>query len=114
MIALYGLHRMWNPDENIGMECTARNMAVRVYPNGRIFKDAKEFSSTFEAVAGHFGAHGKDMPEEELRMWLDGSMWKTELARQAATRMPSAEDADQEEATMKKSTDVSASTQAMK
>ena len=114
MIALYGLHRMWHPDENIGMECTARNMAVRVYPNGRIFKDAKEFSSTFEAVAGHFGAHGKDMPEEELRMWLDGSMWKTELARQAATRMPSAEDADQEEATMKKSTDVSASTQAMK
>ncbi|KAL3767136.1 hypothetical protein ACHAW5_003155 [Stephanodiscus triporus] len=79
-----------------------------------IFEDAKEFSSTFEAVAGHFGAHGKDMPEEELRMWLDGSMWKTELARQAATRITSADDADKEEAKKKKSTEVSARTQAIK
>ena len=112
MIALYGLHQIWHPDDSIGMACTARNMAVRVYPNGRIFKDAEEFRSTFEAVAGHFGAHGKDMPEKELQMWLDGTMWKTELARQAVSKTTSAEDADQE-AKMKNSTNNSARTQAM-
>jgi len=114
MIALYGLHRMWHPDDNIGMECAARNMAVRVYPNGRIFKDAEEFSSTFGAVAGYFGAHGKDMPEEELNMWLDGSKWESELARRAATRIASIEDADQEETRNENSTDRSYWTQSMK
>lgn len=94
MMALYGLHRMWHP--NVGMECASRDMAVRVYPGGRVFKDAEEFTSTFEAVAGHFGAHGCDMPDEELHMWLDGSMWQTELSRRAATRL-AAEDIDQEE-----------------
>jgi hypothetical protein len=88
-------------------------MAVRVYPNGRFFKDAQEFSSTFGAVAGHFGAHGKDMPEEELNMWLDGSMWKSELARQAATRIASAEDSDQKDMRKENSTDGSAKTQSM-
>jgi 1-acyl-sn-glycerol-3-phosphate acyltransferase len=114
MIALYGLHRMWHPDDNIGMECAARNMAVRVYPNGRVFKDAEEFSSTFGAVVGYFGAHGKDMPEEELNMWLDGSKWESELARRAATRNASIEDADQEETRKENSTDRSAKTQSMK
>ena len=52
-----------------------------------MYKDAEEFTSTFEAVSGYFGAHGRDLPEEELRMWLDGSMWQTELSRRAATRM---------------------------
>jgi hypothetical protein len=104
---------MWHPDDNIGMECTARNMAVRVYPNGRFFKDAEEFGSTFGAVAGHFGAHGKDMPKEELNMWLDGSKWKSELARRA-TRIASAEDADQKEMRKENSTDNSARTQSMK
>jgi len=69
------------------MCCVARDMVVRVYPGGRIYKNAEEFTSTFEAVAGYFGAHGRDMPAEELKMWLDGSMWKTELSRRAATRM---------------------------
>mmetsp|Transcript_24398 Transcript_24398/g.51131 ORF Transcript_24398/g.51131 Transcript_24398/m.51131 type:complete len:95 (+) Transcript_24398:2-286(+) len=70
MMSLYGLHRMWHPDENIGMKCDAREVAVRVYPGRRAFKDAEEFSSTFEAVVGHFGAHGYDMPDEELNIWL--------------------------------------------
>mmetsp|Transcript_6378 Transcript_6378/g.10097 ORF Transcript_6378/g.10097 Transcript_6378/m.10097 type:complete len:260 (+) Transcript_6378:182-961(+) len=94
MMALYGLHRLWHP--NVGMECVSRDMAVRVYPGGRVFKEAEEFTSTFEAVAGHFGAHGCDMPHEELNMWLDGSMWQTELSRRAATRL-AAENIDQEE-----------------
>mmetsp|Transcript_3822 Transcript_3822/g.9763 ORF Transcript_3822/g.9763 Transcript_3822/m.9763 type:complete len:392 (+) Transcript_3822:259-1434(+) len=87
MMSLYGLHRLWHPDDSIGMCCVARDMVVRVYPGGRIYKNAEEFTSTFEAVAGYFGAHGRDMPAEELKMWLDGSMWKTELSRRAATRM---------------------------
>ncbi|KAL7536373.1 hypothetical protein ACHAXR_010632 [Thalassiosira sp. AJA248-18] len=95
MMSLYGLHRMWHPDDNIGMECAARDMAVRVYPGGRVFKEAEEFTSTFEAVAGHWGAHGKDLPDEELKMWLDGSMWQTELSRRASTRM-AAEDIERE------------------
>lgn len=95
IMSLYGLHRMWHPDDKIGMSCTARDMAARVYPGGRVYKDNEEFTSTFAAVAGHFGAHGSDMPEEELRMWLDGTMWQTELSRRAATRME-AEDIEQE------------------
>jgi len=52
------------------MKCDTREVAVRVYPGRRAFKDAEEFSSTFEAVVGHFGAHGYDMPDEELNIWL--------------------------------------------
>ncbi|KAL7489931.1 hypothetical protein ACHAW6_015662 [Cyclotella cf. meneghiniana] len=87
MIALYGLHNMWHPDTSIGMHCTARDMAVRVYPNGRLYDAAEEFAATFEAIVGYFGAHGEDIPDNELNMWLDGTMWKTELSRRAATRM---------------------------
>ncbi len=114
MIALYGLHRMWHPDENIGMDCTARNMAVRVYPNGRIFKDADEFRATLNAVVGHFGANGKDMPKEELQMWLDGSMWKTEQVRRAASTIALAENADKEEERKEESTEFSARMQYIK
>ena len=93
IISLYGLNKMWHPDGD--MPCTSRKMAARVYPNGRVFKDAEDFASTFEHVAGHFGAHGYDMPEEELNLWLDGSMRKTEQSRRAAMRME-AEDIEQD------------------
>ena len=95
MMALYGLHHMWHPDEKIGMECSQRDMAVRVYPKGRVYSSNEEFTATFDAVAGHFGAFGKDLPEEELKMWLDGSMWQTELSRRNANRLD-AEDVAQE------------------
>jgi 1-acyl-sn-glycerol-3-phosphate acyltransferase len=110
MIALYGLHRMWHPNEKVGMKCTGRNMAVRVYPNGRIFKDAEEFRTILEAVVGNFGANGKDMPKEELQMWLDGSMWETKQVqvRQAASRYTSAKNEKQEDMRKKTSTDFSA------
>ena len=97
MISLYGLNKMWHPEGH--MPCTSREMAIRVYPNGRVYKDADEFSSTFSTVAGHFGANGKDLSKEELGMWLDGSMWQTELSRRAATRLR-VEDIDNEEAKM--------------
>jgi len=87
MISLYGLHRMWHPDDSIGMSCSDRNMAVRVYPGGRVYKDVEEFTSTFEAVVGHFGAHGSDLPKEKLGMWLDGSLWQTEMSRRASTKL---------------------------
>lgn len=87
IMSLYGLHRMWHPDDNIGMSCTARDMAARVYPGGRVYKDSEEFSATFGAVAGHWGATGEDLPASELKMWLDGSMWQTELSRRASARM---------------------------
>ena len=108
MIGLYGLHRMWHPSDDIGMKCTGRDMSVRVYPNGRMFKDAEEFTSTFEHVVGYFGAHGKDMPEKELQMWLDGSMWQTELSRRKATRA-AVEDIEEENDTNTVLTDGSAS-----
>lgn len=100
MMSLYGLHRMWHPDGS--MDCFSRDMAVRVYPKGRIYKDSEEFTSTFEAVAGQFGATGKDLPEKELEMWLDGSMWQTELSRRAATRME-AEDIKEDDSGIKSS-----------
>lgn len=96
MMALYGLHRMWHPDDSIGMVCAARDMAVRVYPGERLYKDSEEFSSTFSAVVGHFGAHGRDLDANELKLWLDGTFWETEKSRRAATRMI-VEDADNEE-----------------
>lgn len=114
MMGLYGIHRMWHPDDKIGMKCTGRDMAVRVYPNGRRFKDAEEFTSTFENVVGYFGAHGKDLPEKELQMWLDGSMWQTELSRRAATRA-TVEDIDELEKVKKQeSSDGSTSMQTAK
>ncbi|KAL9190751.1 hypothetical protein ACHAXT_000457 [Thalassiosira profunda] len=95
ILALYGIHNLWHPDDTIGMHCIARDTAVRVYPGGRNYKDAEEFTTTFETVAGHFGAHGEDLPESELKMWLNGSMWETELSRREATRM-AAEDVEEE------------------
>ena len=85
MLSLFGLNKMWDPDGS--MPCTSRDMAVRVYPNGRVYKDADEFSTTFSTVSGNFGAHGSDIPEQELSMWLDGTMWETELSRKASNRL---------------------------
>jgi len=96
MIALHGLHKMWHPDDNIGMACTARDMVVRVYPGGRLYQDAEDFTSTFSAVVGHFGANGEDLDADELKLWLDGTIWETEMKRREATRMMT-EDIDDKE-----------------
>lgn len=110
MISLHGLHHMWHPDENIGMACTARDMAVRVYPCGRLYKDSEEFTSTFSAVVGHFGAHGKDLDPDELKLWLDGSIWETEMSRRYATRMIVEDVVDDKESKPSKSTEEGART----
>jgi 1-acyl-sn-glycerol-3-phosphate acyltransferase len=96
MIALHGLHKMWHPDDSIGMACTARDMVVRVYPGGRLYNDAEDFTNTFSAVVGHFGANGEDLNADELKLWLDGTIWKTEMKRREATRMM-AEDIEDKE-----------------
>ena len=87
MMGLYGLDKLWHPDGS--MPCTSREMAVRVYPKGRLYSDSEEFAATFDEVVGYFGAHGEDMPEKKLEMWLDGTMWLTELSRRAANKVES-------------------------
>ncbi|EJK74448.1 hypothetical protein THAOC_03870, partial [Thalassiosira oceanica] len=94
MLSLYGLHKMWHPDGSMG--CSQRQMKVRVYPQAeRMYKDAEEFATTFEAVSGTFGATGRDLPKQELQMWLDGTMWQTELARRASVETTKQNQEDQ-------------------
>ena len=70
-VGLHGLHRLWHPDENIGMTITGRDVKMRAYPGpGRTFVDGKDFVDVMRNVLGHFGAYGKDLPEEELVKWL--------------------------------------------
>ena len=76
MLALYGTHHLWNPDESKGMNPTGREVKVRVYPQPLTFDSSDHFVETFAAVVGHFGATGSDLPEEELRSWLDRSNTK--------------------------------------
>ena len=38
-------------------------------------------------MVGYFGANGKDIPASELDMWLNGTMWQTELSRRAAAQV---------------------------
>jgi hypothetical protein len=62
MMALHGVHRLWNPDETIGMSVTDNHVKIRNYPYGRHFSSADEFKTTFEKVVGYFGATGRDLP----------------------------------------------------
>ena len=82
MMALYGSHKLWHADEEIGMTVTGRDVAIRVYPGGRKFKSSDEFLDTFNAVVGEFGAKGKDLPDIELNGWLDGSLWEAKQQTQ--------------------------------
>ena len=70
MIALHGLHKLWHPDESIGMKCSNRNVKIRAYPKGKVFQSSDDFKETFSKVVGHFGAIGEDMPTIELRKLL--------------------------------------------
>jgi 1-acyl-sn-glycerol-3-phosphate acyltransferase len=74
MMALYGIHKLWHPDEEIGMTVTSRHVKIRTYPNGRNYSSAEEFKTTFEKVVGKFGATGRDLPDKELNAWLNGDV----------------------------------------
>lgn len=78
--ALHGTHRLWHARDDIGMTVTGRNISIRVYPGGgRKFGSADEFLATFEAVVGKFATTGKDLYEDELNAWLDGSKWEEKM-----------------------------------
>lgn len=78
MIALSGLHKLWHPNESIGMmKVTGRKVSARCYPHGRKYESCEEFLKTFSTVVGYFGAWGEDLPKEELNQWLDGTQWKS-------------------------------------
>lgn len=74
-MALHGTHRLWHADESIGMNATDRTVTVRCYPYGRSYESAEEWKAAFEAVVGHFGATGHDLPVPELKGWLTGETW---------------------------------------
>ena len=73
MIALHGLHRLWHPNELIGMPCTDRNIKVRAYPKGKGFESSDDFKEKFTKIVGHFGGKGEDLPVRELNELLYGA-----------------------------------------
>ena len=73
LAGIHGSHRLWHADDNIGMTVTGRDVTMRVYPPVKKFESATDFVETFNAVLGHFGATGQDMPEEDLTKWLGGN-----------------------------------------
>eukprot|EP00934_Nitzschia_sp_Nitz4_P006928 Nitzschia sp. Nitz4//scaffold55_size114948//1916//3196//NITZ4_003877-RA/size114948-snap-gene-0.139-mRNA-1//1//CDS//3329554458//6918//frame0 len=81
MMAIHGTHRLWHASEDIGMRVTGRDVEVRVYPPGRRYSSSAEFLATFQAVVGEFGTTGKDLDEEELTSWLNGTMWNSEKGK---------------------------------
>ena len=79
-MGLHGTHRLWHAREDIGMTVTGRDISLRVYPGeGRKYGSADEFLATFEAVVGKFATTGKDLDDEELNTWLDGSKWEDKM-----------------------------------
>ena len=85
-MALHGTHRLWHARDDIGMTVTGRDIALRVYEGeGRKFKSADEFLATFEAVVGKFATTGKDLHDDELNQWLDGSKWEKDQIKTSPT-----------------------------
>jgi len=71
MVALYGCHQLWHADESIGMTVVGRDVSVRGYPPGREYSSPGEFKDAFSAIVGTYGSTGQDLPEEDLKFWLD-------------------------------------------
>lgn len=93
MMALHGTHKLWHAREDIGMAVTGRDVDVQIYyhPNnvdgvvgsgGRRYDSPDEFLATFQAVVGEFATTGKDLDDDELKAWLDGTKWKTLKAKE--------------------------------
>ena len=71
LVGLHGLHRLWHPDDEIGMTITGRDVKMRTYPGpGRTFANGDEFVEAMHSVLGHFGACGEDLPEEVLAKYM--------------------------------------------
>ena len=70
-VGLHGLHRLWHPDDEIGMTITGRDVKMRAYPGpGRTFADGDDFVEAMQSVLGHFGAFGEDLLKDDLEKWL--------------------------------------------
>ena len=61
MMALYGVHHLWHPND--GMVCRNRHVKIRCYGTPQRFTNAKDFSKTFTKIVGHFGQTGQDVPD---------------------------------------------------
>jgi len=72
-LGIHGSHELWHADTNIGMQVTARDVSMKIYPPGRYFDSGEDFVQTFEAVIGHYGTFGTDLPDEELQRCLFGT-----------------------------------------
>ena len=84
MMALHGVHQLWHPDEEIGMTVTGRTVKAHVYPHrDERYSSPEEFVQTFTKVVGEFGTYGRNLPDDELNAWLDGSHWKAMQQRKA-------------------------------
>lgn len=99
MMALYGAHNLWHPDDNIGMTVTDRNIQVRAYTDGtdtgiggRKYSSSEEFVETFTKVVGHFGTYGKD--DDSVILWLDGSIWQQKLVEEQQAIAAAKEEAE--------------------
>jgi hypothetical protein len=110
MMALHGTHRLWHAREDIGMTVTGRNIAVQVYNHpcsvqsqdgnnvvggGRKYQSADEFLATFNAVVGEFATTGKDLNDDELKAWLDGSKW-AQIQQEQQQKQQQQEDQDED------------------
>lgn len=93
MIALYGANKVWPAEQAIQVE--SRQCKIRGYPVARVFGSADEFKATFSTVVGYFGAHGRDLPTDELREWLKGSKWEELLHQNASEEQSGSKEVEQ-------------------
>ena len=70
MMALFGAHHLWHPNDSIGMRILGRQVRICCYP-GRVYHNSQEFCNIFETVVGHFGKYGEDL--DQLDVWLTGT-----------------------------------------
>jgi 1-acyl-sn-glycerol-3-phosphate acyltransferase len=68
MVGLYGTHNLWHPTN--GMDPKSRTVKVRIYSQPLTFSSSEKNTKTFEAVVGHFGATGQDLPQDKLQRLL--------------------------------------------
>jgi 1-acyl-sn-glycerol-3-phosphate acyltransferase len=78
MMAHYNIHQVWHPTTRgmMVVNPTCRNVKIRVYPSAHYFESANEFTATFRKVVGEYATYGRDLPNDELEAWTDGSAWK--------------------------------------
>ena len=77
MMALSGTSDVWHCKR--GMNPVARRVLYTRYGGGRKYGSSEELMETFKKVVGEMGTYRRDLPEEELRGWVEGEEWKKVL-----------------------------------